>query len=110
MNLFDVILARKIEAKHGGGSGDFSIAKMTVTGGNDINDTFTTIYEEGGIAGIMTENMTYFTGETYNIPLYKGLYGQSVSDHVNVTGNATYDSENRFLTVTGDFTIEFVGG
>lgn len=95
----------------GGGSSDFTTA--TVTFANNTSPSmvpfraYIAIPEvtEFGIASVVVDS-----GE-YTIALYKGCtFGGVVAPNVSsidvtTTGDATWDSDNSYLTITGDCTI-----
>lgn len=122
MNLFDVILARKIEAKHGGGSGDCHEFTITNAGVSDAVVLAAFKIDEPGYDG--TDIKWEATTGTSATAFYRGPNGTSVyivkekaNDELTVDGNAQIFGDvdlNIDGTVTafgievhGDFSFEY---
>lgn len=90
-----------VNVEGGGGSSDFSMAEVEITGVAEIYGAF--IRGDG----------SYYTNtaQTVTIILYKGKATlMSTRAPESVTGNISYDSDREEFTVTGDGTITFGGG
>ena len=93
-----------------GGASDFTIAKMTVGGDVNLNEDMILPYivEDYGLA---FSNLGFEAGQSYSIPLYKGMciVGGIDKDMIeSVTGNAQLIigvGTPSTLQITGDFTI-----
>lgn len=106
MDLFDVILAKKMTGGSGGGGGggDFSTAEVTVNGDLSIYDCILPYCADVG-AGDMLYCAPYpFANDTYAIALYKGQCAVVIEGVASVSGNITSMGNNYYL-ITGDCTI-----
>lgn len=108
MEYFDNLLGEQLTEGGGGGSSDFSIANVTIQGG-DQN-------EIAGISNLIIVNDEYgiyredITGEnpgSYVAVLYHGLQSieMDVDTYNSSTGACTYNPDAELLTITGDCTI-----
>ncbi len=124
MNLFDVILARKIEAKHGGSSGDCHEFTITNAGENNVVVLAAFKIDEPGYNGtdIKWEAMSGTSATAF----YRGTDGtavyvvkENINDELTITsGNAEVFGDvdlNGAGTVTafgievhGDFSFEYI--
>lgn len=103
----------------GGGSSDFSTATVTFVqtskdsdGGGGWTD-ITTIQSDDKLTWIADFDTMYNVSPTHTqeVVLYKGhAIGVAGGMDMNVSGNATYNSETEEIDITGDCTISYVGG
>lgn len=110
MDLFDVVVAKKLSGGSGGSS-DFSTAQVTVTGEMSLppkalHPTVATLSEDGDASMGIAD---WIIGETFNVILYKGK-AWLIDDSGNLTipsgeTNITYDSSEEAYLITGDCTI-----
>lgn len=100
----------------GGGGGDFNVANVTVSTGEDQFFSVDAIKDDGGIdyTSIWESEDGFNTNAMLNDgeeKIFKLWYhGDSVNVYPNnvvesVTGDAVYDSGTNFITITGDCTI-----
>lgn len=105
-----------VNVEGGGGSSDFSLAQVTITGGEGECGLSMVRIEEEGVAGMFQSNTYQELPLTCKCVLYKGSQSNiCVSDEdgnnypgsaLAVTGNIVIDdAEFGFMTVTGDGTI-----
>lgn len=92
----------------GGGSSDFSTAEVTIEMSvSPISEYYMPVveleYEEDGTV----VNTLYGREEPYTVlvPLYKGKCTIYAEDNIVVSGNATYDSDNGTVLITGNCTL-----
>ena len=95
----------------GGGSGDLSIATVTIgadsdtgtLGGSFVYKKEYEIYENDGSAGYIDAAAE----QEYEIILYKGVAYVDLgeSEYTSLSGDVTYDADNNVLVVTGDCSI-----
>ena len=117
MNLYDIILAGKINGS-GGGNGDFSTFTMTLVTNEMLSMTLPQIFEAGEMgpgapAAVASLDASWGAGE-YKIAAYKGASVFTVNGgankHIAVSGGVTYIEEagaNGTLTFTGDGTVTY---
>lgn len=108
MDLFDIAVARKLSGGGGGGGGssDFTTCTVTVTGVNPIWAAIPIVLWDSIIASDSQAFMLE-AGETYQVPLYKGVT-VVYADHLmgtTIEGNAEIVDDA--LIITGDFTIGY---
>ena len=117
-NLTDALIAAKLVGGSGG-SGDLSIAKLTISSENlqaiapgiqvvipIINESDNAIESLEHLETSDTDNSV-----TLNVPLYKGkligFYDDEHDYHVTTTGGVSFDPNESMITVTGDGTLNF---
>lgn len=108
MDLFDVVVAKKLSGGGGGGSNDFSTAEVTVVN-NSVNEVELPIIYVGStpMGDVLLSSVAYIDAQdtqTINAVLYNNnafvdVYGLNVS----VSGNASIG--NDAVIITGDCTI-----
>ena len=91
-----------------GGSSDFTTCTVVLTS----NEDFVPVVASFVASDMLIAGTTGFPPGTYTVPLYKGLCGWTVEDasdisNYSATGNATIDSENSSIMITGDCTISY---
>lgn len=121
MNLFDIIIARKLSGGGGGGGVNLQTATLTMVGGNDTTVINLSPHLDES-TGYLENKYAPLTG-SYTIPLFKaegggGTYstdiwanGEQIS--VSTSGDITIEEEQDpetgeytyFATITGDCTI-----
>lgn len=128
MDLFDVILAKKMTGGSGGGggSGDFSTAEVTLINSEQSQYAYEVLYAENCPSVVDEQGEAYITSSPYNegstnvgetiaiftVPLYKGCCYWSGMQIVPenwtvsaVTGGITYLEEYNEFVITGTGTI-----
>ena len=121
MELREAFLASKLFGNGGGGgeSGDFSIAKLTISSENlqgtapGIEMTIPIINESDNAIELIEHLDTTATDNsvTLNVPLYKSkliaFYRDENDYDVTTTGGVSFDNNDGIITVTGDGTLKF---
>ena len=103
MDLFDIAVASKLAGGSGGGDGgDFSTAKLTVSGGV-LQTSLPYLIDREEITGIFTLIMGYREG-SYDIALWKGSAIIEITDEATVSGDIE-DMGGGMYLITGDCTI-----
>ena len=94
----------------GGGSSDFSVAKVTIHNHNEdvFGFAIPVISEDTQIISVLMS--MFMDGSTFDIALYKdacvaALLGDV--DNVTVSGSIDYDEEDGVFIITGDGSIDF---
>ena len=118
MNMYDVLLAKKLSGGGGGGSSDFSVVDVTFIN-TDPND----YYIVSGLPHLIGENMTIEpfnvpnSPVTVSVPAYKNgfYYPGVVFDNIDPTfmpveaGGVSFDFEVYAFVVSGDGTFTAKG-
>ena len=117
MNMYDVLLAKKLSGGGGGGSSDFTVANITVINpGTDMNAIGLPVILEAGTLAPEQPAVLFIApvecepGETvFKVPLYKGfcVYVYENSYIESTTGGVQYDGEAT-MNITGDGTITLI--
>ena len=119
MNMYDVLLAKKLSGSGGGGgSSDFSVANVTVINpGTDMNAIRLPVILEAGALAPEQQAVLFIAfvecepGETvFKVPLYKGfcVYEAENSYIESTTGGVQYDENTFTMNITGDGTITLI--
>lgn len=109
MDLFDIVVARKLSG--GGGGGDLSTATVTFTNNtqNSFPIAYSFIFESDELTGIVN-GVGIIDSDVLTVPLYKGFAGWSIMDDVsqfsiNTSGDVIHDEDVDAFIITGDCTI-----
>ena len=102
-----------VNVEGGGGSSDFSTAEVTVVNNFTDQEIFTYLPNIANDILSTTSNTAEEQTEIYTVVLYKGsvkIAGTGFGRTVETSGDASYDSENDILTITGNCTVTYSEG
>lgn len=108
MDLFDLVVAKKLSGGGGGGSSDFSLAQVTFVNrqSKSISVACVADSEEPNVHGSAPNPLP---GSSCQAILYKGVAYVFTSplDIASTSGNIEYDENMNCYVITGDCTITF---
>ena len=102
MDLYDVIVAKKLSGGGGGGSSDFSTATVTIVGGV-VQGGLPYLINDVGLEGLFVMAQGYPEG-SHTIALWHGACIVELNGSLTVSGNIEDMGEGMYI-ITGDCTI-----